>query len=63
MPRPPQVDLFDPVFKANPYPIYAKLRSSAPIHHIAQPDGRGVWLITRYEDVLAIFKDKRFVKD
>jgi len=22
-----------------------------------------VWLVTRYEDVLAIFKDKRFVKD
>jgi len=22
-----------------------------------------VWLVTRYEDVLAIFKDERFVKD
>jgi cytochrome P450 len=63
MPQPPQVDLFDPVFKANPYPTYAQLRSSAPIHRITLPDGRGVWLVTRYEDILAIFKDKRFVKD
>jgi hypothetical protein len=27
----PQVDLFDPAFKANPYPTYAELRSVAPI--------------------------------
>jgi hypothetical protein len=42
MPQPPQVDLFDPAFKANPYPSYAQLRSSAPIHRITLPDGRGV---------------------
>ena len=63
MPQPPQVDLFDPVFKANHDPTYAQLRSSAPIHRITLPDGRGVWLVTRYEVVLATFKDKRFVKD
>jgi hypothetical protein len=45
MPQPPQVDLFDPIFKANPYPTYAQLRSSAPIHRITLPDGRGVWLV------------------
>ena len=61
--QPPRVDPFDPAFKANPYPTYAQLRSSAPIHRITLPDGRGVWLVTRYEDVLAIFKDERFVKD
>jgi cytochrome P450 len=63
MPQPPRVDSFDPAFKANPYPTYAELRSTAPIHRISLPDGRGVWLVTRYEDVLAIFKDERFVKD
>ena len=61
MPQPPRVDPFDPDFKANPYPTYAELRSTAPIHRITLPDGRGVWLVTRYEDVLAIFKDERFV--
>ena len=63
MSQPPRVDLFDPAFKADPYPTYARLRSSAPVHRAALPDGRGVWLITRYEDVLAILKDRRFVKD
>jgi cytochrome P450 len=63
MSQPPQVDLFDPVFKADPYPTYARLRSSAPVHRATMPDGRGVWLITRYEDVLAVLKDERFVKD
>jgi cytochrome P450 len=63
MPQPPRVDPFDPAFKANPYPTYAELRSTAPIHRITLLDGRGVWLVTRYEDALAIFKDERFVKD
>ena len=59
----PQADLFGPDFQANPYPIYAQLRSSAPVRRVDLPDGRGVWLVTRYEDVKAIFKDERFVKD
>ena len=63
MSQPPRVDLFDPAFKADPYPTYARLRSSAPIHRAVLPDGRGVWLITRYQDVLAVLKDRRFVKD
>jgi cytochrome P450 len=63
MTQPPRVDLFDAAFKADPYPTYAELRSTAPVHRTTLPDGRSVWLVTRYEDVLAIFKDKRFVKD
>ena len=63
MSQSPQVDLLDPVFKANPYPTYAQLRSTAPVHRAELPDGRGVWLITRYDDVLAVLKDERFVKD
>ena len=63
MSQPPQVDLFDPAFKANPYPTYARLRSTTPVHRTTLPDGRGVWLITRYDAVLAVLKDERFVKD
>jgi cytochrome P450 len=59
----PRVDLFDPEFQANPYPAYAGLRSEAPVHRMTLPDGRGVWLVTRYEDVSAVLKDERFVKD
>ena len=53
----------DPTYKANPYPIYAELRSEAPVYRATLPDGRGVWLVTRYEDVVAVLKDERFVKD
>ncbi len=44
MPQPPRVDLLDPAFKANPYPTFARLREEAPIHRVALPDGRGMWL-------------------
>ena len=63
MSQQPVVDLFSPAFKANPYPTYARLREEAPIHRVALPDGRGMWLVTRYDDVVAVFKDERFVKD
>ncbi len=63
MTQAPRVDLFDPEFKANPYPAYAGLRSEGPVHRMALPDGRGVWLVTRYEDVSAVLKDERFMKD
>ena len=53
----------DPVFTANPYPTYAQLRSTAPVHRVTPPDGRGVWLVTRYDDVVAVLKDQRFVQD
>ena len=63
MPQLPRVDLLDPAFKANPYPTYAELRSTAPVHRVELPDGLGIWLITRYDDVLAVLKDERLVKD
>jgi cytochrome P450 len=63
MAQTPQVDLFDPTFKANPYPTYAELRSEAPVYRAELPDGRGVWLVTRYDDVVAVLKDERFAKD
>ncbi len=63
MTQAPRVDLLDPDFKANPYPVYARLRSDAPVHRVTLPDGRGMWLVTRYEDVSAVLRDERFVKD
>jgi cytochrome P450 len=63
MAQPPRVDLFSPDFKANPYPVYAQLRSTAPVHRATLPDGRAMWLVTRYEDVAAVLRDERFAKD
>ena len=57
------VDISSPAFKANPYPFYAQLREEAPVHRITLGDKRTAWLVTRYEDVVTVLKDDRFVKD
>ena len=57
------VDISSASFKANPYPFYAQLRDQAPGHRITLGDKRPLWLVTRYEDVVTVLKDDRFVKD
>ncbi|TXK85113.1 cytochrome P450 [Paenibacillus sp. N3.4] len=56
-------DVFSQEFKTNPYPVYAHLRDHAPVYRTELPDGQGMWLITRYADVMSVMKDNRFVKD
>jgi cytochrome P450 len=56
-------DLASPVFKANPYPFYARLRAEAPVWRVTLRDRRTAWLITRYEDVARVLKDDTFAKD
>jgi cytochrome P450 len=58
-----EVNPFDPSVKANPYPSYATLRQAAPVYRLSNPNSAPIWVITRYEDVLSVFKDSRFVKD
>lgn len=57
------VNIASSEFKANPFPFYAQLRSEAPVYQTTLPDGRDVWLVTRYDDVVAVLKDDRFSKD
>src|SRR5215204_5996954 len=61
----PPIDLASAAFKANPYPFYARLRDEAPVFRttVQLPTRKPAWLITRYEDVAAILKDPRFLKD
>lgn len=61
--EPFEFDLASPAFKADPYPAYRQLRSFAPLHYRRMPSGRGAWLVTGYKEALAVFKDKRFIKD
>ena len=46
-------------FIADPYPTYAALREHDPVHAI----GPGSWLVTRYDDVLALYRDARLSSD
>jgi cytochrome P450 PksS len=57
------INIASPEFKANPFPFYARLRAEAPISRTIMPTGEPSWLITRYDDVVAVLKDERFVKD
>ncbi len=58
-----KADLVSPQFNANPYPFFARLRAEAPVQQVMLPGMPPAWLVTRYEDVLAALKDRRFVKD
>nr|WP_319386246.1 cytochrome P450 [uncultured Roseibium sp.] len=42
---------------ADPYPVYAELREKDPVHFDETLNG---WVLTRYEDIIAVLKDARF---
>ncbi|GAB3570708.1 cytochrome P450 [Amycolatopsis endophytica] len=41
-------------------PLYAKLRSRAPLTRVVTPAGDPAWLVTSYEHVREVFRDRRF---
>jgi cytochrome P450 len=43
-----------PAAVANPYPLYDRLRRSAPVHHDRQRD---VWLVSRHADVMRVLRN------
>ncbi len=50
---------FDPYSRQHtddPYPTYRRLRAEAPVYHNEE---RQFWALTRYDDVLAAFRDHR----
>jgi cytochrome P450 PksS len=60
-------NLDDPVMFSNPFPRYAELRRTAPVSRVRAPLATGVrakgYMLTRYEDVLAMHADPRFSSD
>ena len=60
---PEAINIASSEFKANPFPFYARLRAEEPIYRTPLPTGEPAWLITRYDDAVAVLKDERFVKD
>jgi pimeloyl-[acyl-carrier protein] synthase len=47
------LDLTDPEFVQNPYPVYDQLRSEDPVHR----SEKGFWFLTRYADVSAALRN------
>jgi cytochrome P450 len=60
-----QINIVSAEFKANPFPLLARLRAQDPVFrtHLTDKTRTPVWLITRYEDVFALLKDERFSKN
>jgi cytochrome P450 PksS len=56
-------DLASPGFKAMPYRHWALLREFAPIYTVRLRNGSLAWLITRYDDALAVLGNPQFAKD
>jgi cytochrome P450 len=49
----------DPEFLADPYPTYHRLRAEDPVHQ----SPLGFWVLTRYDDVVAVLRDARCAKE
>lgn len=48
--------LTSPSFFLDPYSVYARLREQAPVHW---SEAWGVWVLTRYADVVSLLRDAR----
>ena len=59
----PRIDIPDPAFKADPFPLYARLRAESPVHPVDLPRLGRAHLVTRYDDVAAAFRDERLLKN
>ena len=59
-----EFNVFDPLFRADPYPIYADYRRQDPVHRGRPPTpgehSASWWYLFRYDDVSAVLKDPRF---
>lgn len=49
------LNLMEPHVRANPYPLYARLRRGP----VCQVEPGGMWAVSRYDDVVAVLKDPR----
>ena len=56
------LDIASPAFKQNPFSAFRRLRDEDPVAEV-RAGQRRIWLVTRYEDAVALLKDTRFVKD
>lgn len=50
---------FDPPYRLEPTPLYAKLRAEEPVARVKLPYGEEGWLITRHESVKSVLGDQR----
>ena len=62
MDRLDEPDLASSAFKAEPYVHWTLLRDLAPVHSVRLRNGSVAWLVSRYDDAVAVLSDPRFVR-
>ena len=58
----PGQEIFTPEFRADPYPVYARLRAERPVVKVRTPRFDS-FLVTRYDDARQALSDPRLSKD
>jgi cytochrome P450 len=51
---------FDPEYRRDPHPAWRRLREQAPVY---RSRAFGSWIVTRYDDALALLRDDNFTTD
>lgn len=56
--------LWSPHIRANPFPLYKRMREESPVAWITDPQlNLSFWLVTRYRDVVELTRDPRLTQD
>jgi cytochrome P450 len=58
----PGAEIYTPEFRADPYPVYARLRAERPVVRVRTPRFDS-FLVTRYDDARQALSDPRLSKD
>ncbi|MER7702085.1 cytochrome P450 [Kitasatospora sp. NPDC097605] len=61
-PDPADLDLTDPqtFLDVDPHAMWRRFRAESPVHwHPAAPGRPGFWVVSRYEDLLTVYRDNR----
>lgn len=61
-PLPDPVPLTGCPYKADPYPLYERMREAGPVHPVLFPSGVQAWLVTGYDAAHAALNDERLGK-
>ncbi|MEU9851409.1 cytochrome P450 [Streptomyces sp. NPDC047985] len=62
-PLPDPVPLMGCPYKADPYPLYERMREAGPVHRVLFPSGVQAWLVTGYEAAHCALNDDRLGKN
>jgi cytochrome P450 len=61
--RPPALDSWGDYDRDDPFPLFARVRASGPVHEVTLADGHPAWLVVGHEQARAVLNDPRLSKD